>query len=76
MTGIANLDQHFVILLDLARIPNLEELANVARFEQAACPASSHTGGDHSDGDISWRRSGEADFSRNHCQPVYREGNL
>lgn len=39
MTGIANLDQHFVILLDLARILNLEELANVAQFEQAACPA-------------------------------------
>jgi len=39
MTGIANLDQHFVILLDLARILNLEELADVARFEQAACPA-------------------------------------
>lgn len=35
MTGIANLEQHFVILLDLARILNLEELANVAQFEQA-----------------------------------------
>lgn len=36
MTGIANLDQHFVILLDLGNILSLEELACVAQYEQAA----------------------------------------
>lgn len=36
MTGIANLEQHFVILLDLANILSLEELASVSQYEQAA----------------------------------------
>lgn len=36
MTGIANLDQHFVILLDLGNILSLEELACVAQYEQTA----------------------------------------
>lgn len=38
MTGIANLDQRFVILLDLESILSLEELANVAQYQQAARP--------------------------------------
>lgn len=40
MLGIARLDSRFVILLDLAKVLSLEELASLQSFEAAASPVA------------------------------------